>query len=717
VAQTFHVDPKGVAVSNIYGSKNNTQTFSVYPIGGGSISIVFNCHDDSRVVACLGYSPSSLTQAGNVTVSYNVNGTGTGRVALVGYDQISGTSDSGWYNVTGVNSCLSVSSGSVTASENTTGHQASFTVTNCGTVTDSWTTSCDRAGPVACNRISNSCTSAPPQQSCTTTIVYSVGAVGSGTLTLKATETYNSSQFSNSDVVTVQAGPPEIAVKTHHYDNYRTGWNQKEQTLTPTNVAPGSFGLLYQVTLDDQIDAQAVFMPHVMVNTGPYAGTTHDVVYVATENNTIYAIEPATGTVLFSRPFGNPDANYQNCGDNPPHIGITSTPVIDSATNTLYLIDYEWPTVAAGYYYLRALDLGTLSDRVNSPKLVAKTHTLQDGTTQYSFKAGSQRQRAALLEANGNIYAGFASFCDYGGPNARGWLMGWRAGTLDTINTGGVLTNARTSQPDKYLAAIWMSGYGPAADSLGNVYFLTGNTYSGYYDSTYDISESAVAVSSNLAWPPVSHFTPGNVNTLDGADLDFSAGGITLLPDNAFGSLLGTFAVAAGKANGLYLLRRTNGVLSYFSGYRANPSAIDRCWCGESYFNTGTPTVVSSGGATLMLWNTGTDINNVPGLALAAQTTLPTLSGVDGEGFFTVASSNGGQAGTGIIWAMTRHARGSGTNPQLFALNATNLATLFSEDAGPPPNGNTWYNMPVVANGLVFVGVANKLSIFGLGGN
>jgi hypothetical protein len=595
-----------------------------------------------------------------------------------------------------------------------------FTVTNPGPYSDIYSFTCSTTGPVVCNRMNPSGASLSAGRSVSVTVTYSDGAVASGSLTFTATDNNAGASDQGTYTVTVSARP-EVAVTTYHYDTYRTGWNQHEQILTPTNVVPGSFGLLYQLTLDDQIDAQPLFMPHVMVNTGPYAGTTHDVVYVATENNTIYAIEPATGTVLFSRHFANPDANAQSCGDNPPHLGITGTPVIDSATNTLYVITYEWPNWYTAEYHLRALDLGTLNDKVNSPNgvLVLPFHNLQNGG-QTALVATQQRQRAALLEANGNIYAGFASFCDYGGSNSRGWLLGWQAGSLNSVNPAGVLTDAHNSQaptlPDPYLAAIWMSGYGPAADSLGNVYFVTGNTNSGYYDPTYDISESVVAVSSNLAWPPVSYFTPGNVNTLDAQDNDFGAGGITLLPDNAFGSYLGTFAVAAGKANGMYLLGRRNGHLSYASGYRANPSAIDRCWCGESYFNTGTPTVVSSGGANLMLWNTGTGIDNVPGLALAAQTTLPTLSGVDGEGFFTVVSSNGTQAGTGIIWAMTRHPPNSGMNPQLIALNATNLATLFSKDAGLIPAGHTWYNMPVVANGLVFVGVSTQLSIFGLGG-
>jgi len=226
--------------------------------------------------------------------------------------------------------------GSVTWSENTTGHKATFTATSCGTLSALWNNTCTAGGSVVCNSVSPSVCQEIPGRSCNVTVTYSVGAVGSGGVTMTSTTTDNNSQSQGTYTVTVAAGPSESAVTTYHYDTYRTGWNQHEQTLTPTNVVPGSFGLLYTISLDDQVDAQPLFVPHVMVNTGPYAGTTHDIVYVATENNTIYAIEPATGRVVFSRHLEAPDPDAQNCPDGPVNIGITGTPVLDSATSTLY---------------------------------------------------------------------------------------------------------------------------------------------------------------------------------------------------------------------------------------------------------------------------------------------------------------------------------------------------------------------------------------------
>lgn len=631
---------------------------------------------------------------------------------------------SGGQPLFGGNSCLSINAPSnATVPENTTGHKGTFTVTNCGTSSDTWSGGCISTGPVQCNSlIPIRCVSVPPGRSCNQTATYSVGAVGSGTLTLSVSDTYGN-QFSNGFAVTVQAGPPEVAVTTYHYDNYRTGWNQHEQTLTPTNVVPGSFGLLYTISLDDEVDAQPLIVPHVRVNTGPYAGTTHDIVYVAAESNTIYAIEPATGWVLFSRHLAAPDPNNQGCTDGPLNMGITGTPTVDSASNTLYVIDYQVDNGTFSYH-LHALDLGTLSDKVNPPSgvTVVGNHTLVDGT-QFQFNGYNQRQRPALLEANGNIYAAFGSFCDNANLPARGWLLGWQVPSLTALSANQ-LNDVQAGPTASLLSSIWMSGYGPAADSLVNVYFVTGNTPYPDHNAVTNISESAVKLRGSLDSLPRALFASPNVDSLDQKDQDFGAGGIMLLPDNAFPGL-GTFAVAAGKEDGMYLLRRSD--LTAPHGYIPNPSFFNWCWCGPSYFNG---QVVSSGGDSLMLWNVNVDIHGVPGLTLAnVVAPVPGTFTGDGGGFLTSVSSNGTQAGTGIIWAVTRPSAtlcgGStvcrstcpaGSSLSLIAYNPANLSTLFSETATTRCTDYPSFIVPVVANGLVFVAATHQLSIFGPGG-
>src|ERR1019366_6112132 len=172
--------------------------------------------------------------------------------------------------------------------------------------------------------------------------------------------------------------------------------------LTPANVGNRSFGLLQTVALDDQVDAQPLVVPGVQITAGKYQGS-HDVVYVATEGNTVYAIDVHSGTVLLSPRFGTPVPMPLGCNNNGPNVGINSTPVIDPDSKTLYVMVYtQDPSGPA--YRLHALDLGSLKDKVK-PEVVRASHSLTDGTT-FTFNATYQRQRPGLLLANGSIYAG-----------------------------------------------------------------------------------------------------------------------------------------------------------------------------------------------------------------------------------------------------------------------------------------------------------------------
>src|SRR5579863_10553570 len=197
----------------------------------------------------------------------------------------------------------------------------------------------------------------------------------------------------------------QTTVTTYHYDTYRTGWNNQETTLTPANVGSAAFGLLHNVPLDDQVDAQPLVVPGVLITAGTSQGQ-HDVVYVATEGNTIYAIDVHSGAVLLSPNFGPPVQYPLGCGNNAPNVGINSTPVIDLSSKTLYVMIYTQDKTGPAYR-LHALDLGSLTDKV-APQVVTASHTLTNGTT-FNFNARYQRQRPALLLANGSLYAGFGS--------------------------------------------------------------------------------------------------------------------------------------------------------------------------------------------------------------------------------------------------------------------------------------------------------------------
>jgi hypothetical protein len=505
----------------------------------------------------------------------------------------------------------------------------------------------------------------------------------------------------------------QTAVTTYHNDTYRTGWNSTETTLTPANVNATKFGLLSTVTLDDQVDAQPLVVPGVNITAGSFQGT-HDVVYIVTGNDTVYAIDADAGTILLSNNLGTPVTRPLGCGNNGPHVGIDSTPVIDTASSTLYLIAYtEVSNVPT--YTLHALNLGNLTDTL-TPVVVTGSHTLTDGTT-FSFNATYQRQRPGLLEANGNIYAGFGSFCDFDANVSRGWLLGWNASTLAPLSANQVLDIQATSPDSFFLTSIWMSGYGLAADDSGNVVFVTGNSdYSGTtYDGVTAIQESVIKVSSDLT-TVVDLFTPSNVGSLDQGDTDFGSGGVMVLPDQP-GSTP-HLAVAAGKYGDMYFMNEDD--LGGYSPKKNNVLGtynVGGCWCGESYFvdpSDGLARVVSSGNRQVEIWKLQTSPS--PKLLPVARSAELT-GGAQDPGFFTSVSSNG--TANPIIWALSRPVSSQNNSVSLYAFNPESagalLSPIFRTTAGAWPNlGGNSNLVPVVANGKVYVASNKELKIFGL---
>src|SRR5262249_44957851 len=220
------------------------------------------------------------------------------------------------------------------------------------------------------------------------------------------------------------------------------------------------------------------------------------------------------------------------CNNNGPNIGINSTPVIDPSSNTIYVVTDTFESNHA-VYRIHALDPSTLNDTV-TPVTVTATGTLSDGST-YHFNAFASRLRAALLVANGNVYAGFASYCDVDANQSRGWILGWQTGTLTPLPSNELTNKLKHSTDDFFLTSIWMSGYGLASSVAGDIYFVTGNSdYSGNsYDKVQNIAESVVQLSPDLS-SVKSLFTPMGSDIgwqiLDEEDADFGSGGAMLLP-------------------------------------------------------------------------------------------------------------------------------------------------------------------------------------------
>jgi hypothetical protein len=521
-------------------------------------------------------------------------------------------------------------------------------------------------------------------------------------------------------------------VLTYHYDNSRSGWNSQETQLNYSNVNNSSLSVqtVHLDDVNDQIDAQ----PLVALNVG-IAGGRHDVVYVATEANNIYAFDAYTGTRLNMKNLGRPV--QVSCQYNGPVVGITGTPAIDPQKNTMYVITYTTDNSNNPVFYIHALDLATLTDKV-PPQQITASQTLNDGKTTFNFNPTWQRQRPGLLLANGNVYAGFGGYCDSGGDQARGWILGWQAGSLTPL-PANLLTNTLSSEPQgMFLSGVWMSGYGIAGDQSGNLYFSTGNSDpSGTTnDPDTDFSDSVVRLNPDLTRPsPHSKFlfTPANVADLDKSDLDMSAGGVMLLPSQA-GSP--DMVVATGKDGRMFLLNRDNlgdktpsdsGVLNWVNIGGAGAGS-NRCWCGPTYFNDGTVHIVSSGGtspANTVGPNPGISHNSV-GLWNLQTSPKPTLNQsawgnmpdtIQDPGFFTTVSSNGNS--NAIIWAVSRPQTSQNPTLSLYAFNATpvgnTLPQLFQSPAGSwPYTGGNANVVPVVANGKVYVASYKELDIFGL---
>jgi hypothetical protein len=496
---------------------------------------------------------------------------------------------------------------------------------------------------------------------------------------------------------------------TYHYDNYRTGWNSHETTLNAANVAGANFGLIASTVLDDQVDAQPLILSSQAV--GEHSA--REVVYIATEGNTVYAIDANTGEVLLQRNLGTPVPRTSlpgQCTNGGPNLGINSTPVIDPKSRLIYLIAYIY-THQKPSYEVHALNPATLEDAI-PPRTISASGKLADGTD-FAFDPHESRQRAGLLLNSGNLYAGFASFCDYDANKSRGWILGWKAKNLKPLKANDLTNKLNHTQHNFFLTAIWMSGYGLAGAQNGDVYFITGNSdYSGTaYDPVLNISESVAQMSSDLS--TVKHlFTPVNVVALEQSDGDFGAGGFMLLPPQKHQP--SNLAVAAGKDAVMYVFNAddiTNGAGGGGAAYSV--ANVGACWCGPSYYvgADGKSRIVSSGNNDVKTWIL--KAKGTPKLTLDKN-----VGSVEGEyfpGFFTSVSSDGTAPGSAVIWAVGRPTDFNEEALKFHAYDPVAAKEIFTTLTGYWTNSISDSNIvPVVANGKVYVATVKLLAIYGL---
>lgn len=399
-------------------------------------------------------------------------------------------------------------------------------------------------------------------------------------------------------------------------------------------------------------------------------------------------------------------------------MGILSTPVIDRTAGVMYFVN---DTASGGENFrLHAISLSTGRDVM--PSVVIRTSTALSDGTQWTFEPRYQLQRPGLLEANGSIYVTFGSTGDTVPSQSRGTILRYDATTLLPM-TGDVTDRLNTPSSPYYLSSIWQSGFAPATDSTGDIYFSTGNSNPSVpsYSQAFNRPDSMVRVSPDLLTLKDS-FTTYDYFTLDGYDADMGSGGMLVLPDQS-GSIP-HLAVAGGKDGRAFLLNRDN-----LGGYtQGGPNNVVQtvnqggCWCGPAYYvgSDGVTRIITGGGNGVTSWKLQT--SPTPQLIQESSTGTDPVDGLpDDGGVVPVVSSNGMAAGSAVVWFVQKPSQSFDQNPgtplTLRAFDATNLShQLFST------LGGTWTHavnsnaniVPTVAKGRVYVASNMQLRIYEL---
>jgi uncharacterized protein (TIGR03437 family) len=503
---------------------------------------------------------------------------------------------------------------------------------------------------------------------------------------------------------TVLPACAQFNVLTYQYDNSRAGGNANEAILTKANVNATQFGKLFSHSVDGLVYAQPLYVANV-----PIAGKgVHNVVYVATEHDSVYAFDAdsnsgANSASLWQVNFLNAAAGVTTfpaadtgCDQIEPEIGITGTPVIDPASGTIYLVAMTKETSAVGASYvarLHALDIGTGAERSGSPVVIqAQYPGTADGGSIVTLNVKSYKQRPGLLLLNGTVYTGWSSHCD--GGHYQGWLIGYDARTLRQ-------TTVYNSVPDGNMGSFWAGGSAPAADAAGNIYVVTGNGSFNYAMGGRNLGESYIKLSSAGGLAVADYFTPYNYVQLNNDDADVGSAGVALLGDEAGSPAHPHLMAGAGKEGRAYLLDRDSmGGLHAGSDQivQSLPGAIGGMFGNPSYFNQ------------LVYFCAANDNFRAFSIVNAQMKEISRTAAPFGfPGCVPTISANGQSAA--IVWAIDP----SGT---LHAYDAGNLASeLYNSNqnrARDAFGSAVKFSAPAVANGKVYAGTQNSLVVYGL---
>jgi hypothetical protein len=498
-----------------------------------------------------------------------------------------------------------------------------------------------------------------------------------------------------------------VNVVTYRNNLSRSGENLQETVLTPANVNADHFGKILSYPVDGQIYAQPLYLASVPI---PGKGL-RNVVFAATEHNSVYAFDadsstPESGTLwhvnLTDTNAGETtvsSADALNCASISDELGITGTPVIDLSTNTLYVVSLS-KRGDQFFHRLHALDVATGAERPHSPVLIDATVPGVGGDfftpSPVKFLPYFHKNRAGLLLLNGVVYTGWASHCD--SRSYHGWIIAFDARNLQPVSVFNATPNA-------HQGAFWMSGAAPSADAQGNIYAVSGNGTFDADENGLDFGNSVLKLSSP-GLTMTDYFTPFNQAYLDKADLDLGSSGAVLLPDTAGSAEHRHLLVSAGKEGRIYLLDRDQ--LGHFREgddrqiVQSLAGAIGALFGGPAYFNN-----------TLYFAAANDRLKAFP-ISQAHLATSPVSQSarvLNYPGAVPAVSANG--SSNGIIWLIEYGAAG-----KLRAFDASDLGNeLYNSDQNPARDAlgpTIKFSVPTIANGRVYVGAANSLTIFGL---
>jgi hypothetical protein len=577
----------------------------------------------------------------------------------------------------------------------TVGQTATFSVIGTGTAPLSYqwqTNGTAITGATASSYTTAATTLADNGSTFKVTVSNSVGTITSAAATL----TVSATAAAGTDVL------------TYHNDNSRSAQNLTETVLTPANVNATQFGLLRVLPADGLVDGQPLIASNLSVS-----GVLRNVVYVVTENDSVYSYDADSGAALVHVSVlgsGETPSDTRGCSQVVPQIGITSTPVIDRSVGpngTVYVVAMS--KNAAGEYFqrLHALDLVTLAERPNSPVVIQATYpgTANNSVGMTSFQPGQYEERAGLLLLSGTVYTAWTSHCDQTPYN--GWIMGYDESTLAQSQVLNVTPNGSEG-------AIWQAGGGMAADSAGNIYALVAN---GTFDTTLDASgfplqgdygNAFIKLSSASTLQVTDYFDMDNTVAESNGDVDLGSGGAMLLPDQTDSTgVVRQLAVGAGKDGHLYVVNRSNmGKFSMSNNaiWEDMPGALPGgIWATPAYFQ-GTVYYGDVGG-TLKAFG-------IQQAMLGKTPTSQTSISFAYPGTAPAVSANG--SSNGIVWAVQN------SNPAaLHAFAAGNLATeLYNSNQAANGRDNfgtgNKFMTPSIANGKVYVGTPTGVAVFGL---